>query len=758
MMKPSLLDILQQERQAPEFASGRGVVIRGGSESRMVNAWMAGRFLRHFGCGLPIEVWLSSEPVSERWAAAFESIEVTVRRVGGEPAGDVEWPFAMPMFALLQSNFDEVLYLDSFTVPVQDVEALFDSPQFEESGAVFWPGSGSLHKDIPLWAELDLDSCLGRFDSGQCLLRLSSVWEPLMFSGTIHERIFRDYKYLHKNEPVNDAVFLALQKFGTPFEMPKIQPDLLKFPGIAACKPNVVVQHDFEKNPLFQRRIHPRRQLIHNDSWVPGLLFEATYREFLRALRGMLDAGSPRPSCAVKSELIEGQWMLTGWGGFMDHRDLPMISQGTSGYDPLSVKPESKAEPQKVKKVVVKGREIHFAADGTFGLWTDTELSSWSVVDVDGVQTMELRAADRVMASLVRVSDGTGVSLPRCGTAVPAVGTTGVPPVAAAGGTPTGPTSETHVLRRFDGTLDGTWCGAGKVRGKKKELVLRKFDAIASQVVLAESLTVKNSSTRLGDHVSALYALCGVANAGVHVRFQTPFASWFAGVEHPGLTIGDDVALEDDVVDVNQFKGQERRLGASQAKTYAGILGANVVPRRPNIVSSTIGALNWKNAVLLFPFDAAVGLEWSSVQWQRLIVLLRNAGYEVIGIGTSKNAERIETMFSPLAAFWVIDPEIDWLLNSMCNSTGVIATANGGAHLAGLHGVPCVSIQSHLPADYLWDFAPSVQAVVPNTGCTGCRWNLDRGYDPVCELGCSALHSVSPEAVLARFIEITKAP
>ena len=604
--------------------------------------------------------------------------------------------FNLPTFALLHGNFDEVLYLDSFSVPVQDVTGIFECDQFEESGALFWPGSGSIPEQTTLWAELDMEHCRGRFDSGQCLVRLSSVWEALVFSDAIAERIFGEEKSRHNIPLIHDGVFLAWQKFGTPFGMPTFDPHLMKFPGVAACRPNVVVQHDFERQPLFQRRIHPRRQLGMSEPWIPGLMFEATCLRFMRELRGVLGSGRSEGGSSFEKELVEGKWLLVGWNGHFDRRDTPSNSQGTAGFDPLVAELAIEGKPKKPKKVMESGRELHFARDGTFGRWSDAELAAWRVVE----DALVLGSPDRDVAT----------------------------------------------LRRDEA---GDWSGTRH----SKKIVLRHFERMVSQ---AENVTdVRNSSARLGDHVMSLYALCGV---GAEIRFHTPFAPWFVGVEHPGLTILPEVVCDDvEPLDLNQFKGKERRMGESQARTYGRVLG--VEPKRPARVSvpSVAGALNWRNSVLLFPLDAAAGLEWPVAHWQRLIVLLRESGYEVIGVGSEKSAERLETVFSPLAVFWVIDPAIDWLLDAMRNSVGVIATGNTGAHLAGLYEVPCVAIHSQLPASYLWDFAPSVSGMVPGTDCAGCRWDLDRGYDPTCELGCSAMYGVSPGAVLARFREITGA-
>jgi len=67
--------------------------------------------------------------------------------------------------------------------------------------------------------------------------------------------------------------------------------------------------------------------------------------------------------------------------------------------------------------------------------------------------------------------------------------------------------------------------------------------------------------------------------------------------------------------------------------------------------------------------------------------------------------------------------------------------------LAGLLGVPTISVHSHLPPEFLFSRV-EVTSLTPDMKCTACRWQPDRGYITASDTGCSALGSVSPERVL----------
>jgi alpha-N-acetylglucosamine transferase len=82
--------------------------------------------------------------------------------------------FAMKGAILLNTEFDEVLFLDSDNLAAVDPTFLFDTPAFKETGAIFWPDFWKTKGDNHIWKILDI-SCPNEYEqeSGQILIRKS---------------------------------------------------------------------------------------------------------------------------------------------------------------------------------------------------------------------------------------------------------------------------------------------------------------------------------------------------------------------------------------------------------------------------------------------------------------------------------------------------------------------------------------------------------------------------------------------------------
>ena len=115
--------------------------------------------------------------------------------------------------------------------------------------------------------------------------------------------------------------------------------------------------------------------------------------------------------------------------------------------------------------------------------------------------------------------------------------------------------------------------------------------------------------------------------------------------------------------------------------------------------------------------------------------------------GVAADAARFDEVFSQTTALWAIDHPPEWMMDAMLGAACVIGNDSGMAHLAGLLGVPTVSIHAHLTPRFLFA-QTSITSVVPKTNCAFCRWQPERGYNTACDAACSALATVGPEEVL----------
>ncbi|KAJ8902692.1 hypothetical protein NDN08_006012 [Rhodosorus marinus] len=94
--------------------------------------------LRYTGCQLPVEVWSMKGEISEssELVAELKSKYNVSFRVLDDPSVS---GFMVKIYAVANSGFDRLLFLDSDNFAVRDPTYLFDTEEFERSGALFWP-------------------------------------------------------------------------------------------------------------------------------------------------------------------------------------------------------------------------------------------------------------------------------------------------------------------------------------------------------------------------------------------------------------------------------------------------------------------------------------------------------------------------------------------------------------------------------------------------------------------------------------------
>ena len=107
------------------------------------------RMLRRTGSTLPVEVFLPDEDayeaeICEEILPQYNAKCVTLTSVFGyddgthQPVNGLE-KFQYKIFSILFSSFEEVLFLDSDSFPIENPDPLFDSKPFQETGMITWP-------------------------------------------------------------------------------------------------------------------------------------------------------------------------------------------------------------------------------------------------------------------------------------------------------------------------------------------------------------------------------------------------------------------------------------------------------------------------------------------------------------------------------------------------------------------------------------------------------------------------------------------
>jgi len=237
--------------------------------------------LRHLGCQLPIELWhLRASEGDARISDVLAKLDVRcvnaadVRR--HHPARYLGG-WELKPYAILRSEFEQVLYLDADNVPVRDPSYMFDARAFADAGAVFWPDYGRLAADASIWR-----ICGVRyrdepaFESGQLLVDKRKCWRPLQL--TVHMNEHSDFYYRHVHGD-KDTFHLAWRMLDQSYAM---------VPHPIESLYGTMCQHDFDGRRLFQHRNLPKWRVNGDNARVNGFAFENECLEYLEELAALL--------------------------------------------------------------------------------------------------------------------------------------------------------------------------------------------------------------------------------------------------------------------------------------------------------------------------------------------------------------------------------------------------------------------------------------------------------------------------------------
>ncbi|HWH70006.1 MAG TPA: glycosyltransferase family 9 protein [Candidatus Sulfotelmatobacter sp.] len=265
----------------PDHYQGRGIVMCGGGLKYLTSAWVCIHMLRRLGCRLPIQLWyLGQKEMDAQMQALLAPLGVEcvdACRLRKKYPARILRGWELKPYALLHSRFREVLLLDADNVPVLNPEYLFETGQFRDTGAVFWPDYGPTRskKTAPVWHSCGLrQPGESEFESGQILIEKRRCWEALCLSLWFNEHSDFYYQYLHGDKETFHLAFRKLKKSYCLISTP-IHP-----------LEGTMCQHDFEGKRLFQHRNLAKWNLVGPNRRVPGFWFEDACRQYLRHLRG----------------------------------------------------------------------------------------------------------------------------------------------------------------------------------------------------------------------------------------------------------------------------------------------------------------------------------------------------------------------------------------------------------------------------------------------------------------------------------------
>ncbi len=223
----------------PSYPDGRfrglGVVLFAGGHRLLLNAFIALKFIRKHTL-LPVELYYAGPDEMPPQAAKIFLHEFKHLSLKDLSALRQEKPFTQLNFSslsgvwakplvLLHSSFKEALFVDADNMALKDVEPLFTSEEFVDTGALFWPDFLATRTTCPpLMEALELAPMTlersGEFESGQMLVDKERCWKALWLAGVLNADNHGLRAFVHAHTMGDKDTFrLAFLKTQTPYHL-----------------------------------------------------------------------------------------------------------------------------------------------------------------------------------------------------------------------------------------------------------------------------------------------------------------------------------------------------------------------------------------------------------------------------------------------------------------------------------------------------------------------------------------------------------
>uniref|UniRef100_H3GNE0 Nucleotide-diphospho-sugar transferase domain-containing protein n=1 Tax=Phytophthora ramorum TaxID=164328 RepID=H3GNE0_PHYRM len=261
---PKDLERLRKEIQvlpSPPSSYERGIVFVV-YEKMLQSVYASVRSLRVMGCTLPVELWYKrseTDPTHPLLQELTGSYGAYMREITDARATR----FYTKTYAVFYSAFDQVLLLDADNFAVRDPTYLFDTPEFQSEGAIFWPDFWRPKKTIfniqPtsfVWEVFDLAPVdMFEQESGQVLVDRSKHQKALnvLMYYAFNPAVFERLRLAWGDK---DLFRFAWLKTDSSFHMIETPPGSA---GLKLDEQNIfcgvtMVQHDPERGIVFLHR------------------------------------------------------------------------------------------------------------------------------------------------------------------------------------------------------------------------------------------------------------------------------------------------------------------------------------------------------------------------------------------------------------------------------------------------------------------------------------------------------------------------
>ncbi|MCA9238156.1 MAG: hypothetical protein KDA44_21940 [Planctomycetales bacterium] len=246
------------------YPQQRGIVIAGGGLKYFPSVWVNVNLLRHFGCQLPIQLWYMGDgecdPYLKRLLAPLGVECIDARKLEPQYPARILCGWELKPYAALHAPFAEVLFLDADNGVCHDPTYLFDDPEYQRTGAVYWPDYANWTLKWDIWEIFGIDwlakpAAAGAeraFESGQYLIDKRRCWRELRLALWYGEHSDFVFQHVYGDK---ECFHLAWRKLGTEYAMPGAGP---------GWDVHTITQYDFQGRIVFQHRCQDKWRFAGN--------------------------------------------------------------------------------------------------------------------------------------------------------------------------------------------------------------------------------------------------------------------------------------------------------------------------------------------------------------------------------------------------------------------------------------------------------------------------------------------------------------
>lgn len=279
-----------------------GIVTCGGGLVYFTCAYIMIRMLRHLGCTLPVELWyLGSREMNKKMMEILAPYDVVCRdayKLRKNVPARILNGWELKPYAIMNSNFNQVLFIDADNIPIVDPTKHFANEQYRKTGALFWPDQGILDVSRPIWSVCGVEYRREpEFETGQMVIDKKRCWRELNLTMHYNENSDYYYRFMHGDK---ETFHMAWRRLGTDYGM--ISHGLKRIDlnnnWVTFC------QHDDEGKRVFQHRNTYKWSFAGHNPEIPDFKHENLCRIFLQDLRQIWD-GIPYKVDEQPPEVLE---------------------------------------------------------------------------------------------------------------------------------------------------------------------------------------------------------------------------------------------------------------------------------------------------------------------------------------------------------------------------------------------------------------------------------------------------------------------